>query len=248
MTSPLAKGKSAFLRYWEEREPVTILEVCQDTIAVTAPEGPSPAKSVGVTLEVPTLQGVLCYHTHVATAPCPGDEILLLRRSASVQRFDRRRTWRVPLHTRTKVSRLDEPRTFPALVVDVSAEGAQLHTMGPFDLGEIITFRLHLPEEVPHQVCAKVVRLKSGSRDGQSASALGVLFQGLSGPARKALTFYIWKRLQELFPRETRKLFRRERKSSDLDRRLGLIGTPDDDEPPKGGDAPISVESDEESP
>lgn len=248
MTSALVKGKSAFVRYWEEGEPVTILDVCQDTVAVTAPQGALPAKAVGVTLEVPTLQGVLCYHTHVARVPCPGDEVLLLRRSASVKRFDRRRTWRVPLRTRTKVSRLDEPRGFTALVVDVSAQGAQLHTMGHFELGETITFRLHLPEELPHQVSAKVVRLKSAIRDGQTAYALGVLFEELSGPARKALTFYIWKRLQELYPRETRMLFRRRRKSSEIDRRLGLIGTPDDDKRNKEGDGPISVERIEESP
>lgn len=251
MTSALVKGRSAFVRYWEERKPVTILEVCEDTVAVTAPEGPVPAKGVGVTLEVPSLQGVLCYHTHVATAPYPGDEILLLRRSASVERFDRRRTWRVPLRTQTKVSHLDEPGEFSAVVANVSAQGALLHTGGPFTLGEIITFHLHLPDESPHRVSAKVVRLKTATRDGETASTLGVLFQELSGPARKALTFYIWKRLQELFPRETRMLFRRKSKRNDIERRMGKIGFLKDalSKPadPLEGDAPNSMESDEES-
>ena len=247
MTSPLTRGTSAFIRYWEECKPVTILEVCQDTVAVTAPEGTLPAKSVGVTLEVPTEQGVLCYQTHVATNPYPGDDVLLLRRSASVERFDRRRTWRVPLHTRTKVSRADEMRGFPALVVDISAEGAQLHTSGHFELGEVITFRLHLPDELPHRVSAKVVRTKSATREGTTAYALGVFFEDLSGPARKALTFYIWRRLLELFPREVRMLFRRNH-GKRIDRRLGRIGVPDDDVPFRKADgAPAAEESKESS-
>jgi len=247
VTSPLAKGKAAFVRYWEERKPVTILEVCRDTVAVTLPQGPLPAERVGVTLEIPTLDGLVCYHTHVAIAPRAGDDVLLLRRSASVKRFDRRATWRVPLHTRTRVSRPGEPRSFPAVVVDVSAQGAQLFTSGHFELAETISFRLHLPEELPRQVFAKVVRSMAECCDGQAACTLGVLFQDLSRPARKALTFYIWRRLQELFPRETHMLFRRSRES-EIELRLGLNRTPGDNGPPEGGKTAIPREGTKESP
>lgn len=246
MALPLVKGKSAFIGYWEERKPVTILEVFQDTVAVSAPEGALPAKGVGVTLEVPTLDGTFCYHTHVATAPCAGDEMLLLRRCASVKRFDRRRTWRVPLHTRTKISRQDETRAFSAFVVDVSAEGALLHTSAHFELGEVVTFRLHMPDEMPHQVSAKIIRIKETSRDQQIAYSLGVIYQDISGPARKALTFFIWKRLLELFPREVRTLFRRH-KPSEIDRRLGLLGTPDDPPSPDEDQSAIETEAPKES-
>lgn len=234
MTTPLVVGKTAYIQFWGERKAVTVLEVHKDTLAVTAPEGPLPTKGVGVILEVPMLDGVFCYHTHLALTPQPGDDTLLLRRCASVRRFDRRRTWRVPVQTRTKLWRHGEPRGFRAVIVDASAEGAQLHTVGHFELGEVITFRLHLPDELPHQVSAKVVRLKEVQREDRTACALGVLFQDLSGPARKALTYYIWKRLQELFPREVRTLFRGTRdRGRELDRRLGLIGTPDDAVPPE---------------
>lgn len=245
MASPLIKGKSAFVRYREERRPVTILEVCNDTVAVTAPEGSLPTRNLGVSLEIPTLEGTYCYHTHVVTAPRPGDDVLLLMRTASVKRFDRRRTWRVPLHTRTKVSRLDDRRAFQALVVDVSAEGALLFTAGHFEPGDVVTFRLHLPDELPHQVSARVVRLKETVRDGQTVYTLGVVYHELPKPARRALTYYIWKRLLELFPQEVRGLFRRG-SHGQIDRRLGLIGAPDDESPVYDDDVGIPEEAPEE--
>ena len=234
VTTPLVKGKTAYLQYWDARRRVNVLEVFQDTVAVTAPDGPLPAKGVGVILQVPMLEGMFCYHTHVALTPQPGDDTLLLRRCASVRRFDRRRTWRVPVHSRTKVARHGEPRAFSAQIIDVSAEGAQLHVSGHFELGDMIMFRLNLPDELPHQVSAKVLRLKQLQRDDRTVWAIGVLFRDLSSPARKALTYFIWKRLQELYPREVHTLFRRSRdRGRELDRRLGLIGTPDDEVPPE---------------
>lgn len=239
VASPLTKGKRAFVRYREERKEVTILEICDDTVTVTVPDGSLPVKNLGVSLEIPTLEGTYCYHTHVATAPRDDDDILLLRRTASVKRFDRRRTWRVPLHARTKASQLDGRRVFRAVVVDVSAEGVLLFSAGPFEPGELITFQLYIPNELPHEICARVVRVKETVRDGQTVYTLGAAYHELSKPARRALTYYIWKRLLELFPTEVRGLFRRGSQSQ-IDRRLKLIGSPDEEYPADTDGAGVS--------
>jgi hypothetical protein len=223
VASSVSKGTPGFIRFWNERRPVTILEAHDDTFVVSAGGGALPAKRVGVMLEVPTLDGMVCYNTHVAAETREGDETLLLRRCASVTRFDRRRTWRVPLHTRTRVFRPGEPRGFGALTGDVSAGGVRMLTEGHFHPGDGIVFRLHLPGKPAHQVAATVVRTGTTKRASLPAYAIGAIFEEMAPAARNDLTRYIWKRLLQLHPREVHRLFHADRDRF-LEERLGVSG------------------------
>jgi len=198
---------------------VEILDVAQDTIAVSAPGSDYPIDGMGVTLEFHEFGSVVSYHTRVVVGPRQKGDPVILQRMAGLARKHHRRAWRVSLDAYAHLRRHGDIHYQAARIVNISTEGALIETSADLELNDLFDLRLALPGEPSHWVLGRVIRAEPSESD---ARQFGVLFVELSVAAKRSLTTHIWRCVRrersddvsELFPgsKKHRKLMARRRR------------------------------------
>lgn len=202
MSAYLEKEKRGYLRLGEKHLPVEILACAKDTIGVSFPHPQPIENGMKLDLEFCESDRLVVYHMQVVVAPIdPGDGVILQRIKGAMY-AEKRRTWRVTLDEAVGLRRRGDPRPSNARVLNLSCEGAYLETACALRVGDVVDLLLSLPELPTHQVGGKVVRVEPREPDSNGTGRYGVYFVELFPEARRTLTYFMWKRLRELYPRE----------------------------------------------
>ena len=207
MTRYLEGGRPGYLRFSGNRVAAQILAVRQDTVAVRLCEGPCPDGAAAVELECPQVWGVVAYHMRVVLRPKEDGELLVLQRTSNLLRAERRRAWRVPVHGACDARRHGGSDSFEVQVVDLSTEGTLIETDHPWEIDDMIALRLPLPGSPGELTVGRVIRKDPAELWDGAKPRYGVWFVEVPVQVRRYLTYYVWKRLQELYPEEIAGLF-----------------------------------------
>lgn len=203
----LEPGREVVLCFPGHRVPSRILAVAQDTIGVALDIEPYPDEGTGVGLEFESPQGVFSFYTRVIVRPHEPGGAMILMRAPNISGAERRRTWRIPMNVRTPVRRVAAGKAENMLLVNISTEGAMIETKTSLSLNELLDVVLALPDEEPHVVRARVVRAEAPTPQRGGVLRFGLLFIEVAPAARRALTYFMWERLLQLYPKEMAKLF-----------------------------------------
>jgi len=194
--------KRGYLRLGEKRLPVEVLAYAKDTVGVSFPHAQFLENGMKLDLEFQESDRLVVYHMQVVVAPIdPGDGVILQRVKGAMY-AEKRCTWRVTLDEAIGLHRRGDPRPSNARVLNLSCEGAYLETPCALRVGDVVDLLLSLPELPSHEVSGKVVRVEPRGPDSNGAGRYGVYFVELFPEARRTLTYFMWKRLRELYPRE----------------------------------------------
>lgn len=200
-------GCRGYLCLLGKRFPMEVLEIAQDTILVSAPDAGSLPREAGVDLEFPAKDGAMAYHARILALPDFAGGPILLQRSASVMRDERRRSWRVPVDVPMRLAVGKDAAPYPCTVINVSAEGALVETGAPLEIGDTFLLHLTLPGLSAQRLRARIVRVEPPGDNPATARRFGVWFTEVTKGARRTLTIYIWKQLRELRWDDTQALF-----------------------------------------
>jgi len=180
--------------------PVEVVAFARDTIGVTYPGPPFPEEGTAAVLEFEDGEALVSYNAQVVVAPRePGDGVIL-QRAASATYAQRRRTWRVPLDTAMAIRKAGAPTPGEAQILNLSTEGVLIETVMAFTLEERIELLLALPDLPAHTLHGRVLRVETAAAG--PAARYGVGFVAVPPAAKRVLTYFMWKRLRELYPRE----------------------------------------------
>ena len=207
----LREGIECTLLFRGERYPATILGVSENTIWVTFPTVEENIEDLGVDLTIEGNQGPIVYHTQVVVGPRAAGDGVILRRTPSSQRTQRRRAWRVPSSIRTCLRvRKGEPE-FVGMIINLSLGGALLKIRTPYALGDHVDMVLALPGFRPQVVRTQVIHFHTpdGETDTTPPSFTGVRFVELDATAEHALTWHLWRAIRQLYPHELKALYPR---------------------------------------
>ncbi|HIJ64805.1 MAG TPA: PilZ domain-containing protein [Candidatus Hydrogenedentes bacterium] len=234
MRIELQKGRRGLLRFGEKALEIEILAVAQDTIGVRFAGSGHPAEGTGGDLEFGSDASALAYHVQVAVGARDGSDTLILQRVPGAPHDNYRRAWRVPMNVKTNVRGHNDPRAAKAVIINLSADGALIESAAMFDIEELVDLRLPLPGESPQVVHARVIRTEPSEPPSDAVQRYGVRFLELTTEATHSLTFFIWKRLWELYPKEIAQLLprRSRRPRSPGAPRAQTEGDPEQQDPP----------------
>ena len=205
--SGLQVGRECFLRVMDQRFYVEILGVAKDTIWVSFSASDYPLEGMGAELEFYDHGGFLCYHTRVAQGPKKKGDGVLLQRAEAASYLKHRRTWRVTCDLAVWIWTQTGGSPESARLVDLSAEGASIETATEYPVGTPLDMSFTLPGKTTEMLGARVIHIEPPGILREAK--LGIKFIEVKKEAREALTYYLWAKIREKYPRELQSMYPR---------------------------------------
>lgn len=151
------------------------------------------------------------YYMQVQVASAASRPYLLLQHNPGASLKKRRRGWRIPFNAQTGIRATADHHFRSASFIDLSLVAARVICEHQFPPDTRIVLRVALPEFPEHLIEGKVLRTSTTPlrKDsfGQDCYGLVITFESMSATARKHLTFFLWRQVRRIFPREMRKLY-----------------------------------------
>lgn len=206
----MQEGKTCYLRVMGRLFLVTIQGVADDTVWVTFPGVDYPVKGMGVELEFHDTDGLQSYHTQVVIGREGKGEGIVLRRSPGGCYIKHRQNWRVPTDLPIRLRDVGRMRERMARMINLSSEGTLIETDVVYEVGSSADLVFTLPKQPTCTLTARVIRHENEGQRQRPRFALW--FAKVPNDARRALTWFLWKRIQELYPSDVRSLYPRSRR------------------------------------
>ncbi|HOE67663.1 MAG TPA: PilZ domain-containing protein, partial [Candidatus Hydrogenedentes bacterium] len=145
-------------------------------------------------------RGLDCRHAQVAQGPRnPGDGVLLTQPRERVRTYHRG-SCRVPTDLTVQVKNRAHVRHFDAELLNLSAGGALLRTVAPFDFSTTVEMIVSLPGEPPLTMAGHVVHICDvPERQQLGQRIIGIRFTTPDTAATRFITQFIWQRLHEMY-------------------------------------------------
>ncbi|MFA6244269.1 MAG: PilZ domain-containing protein [Candidatus Hydrogenedentales bacterium] len=197
MATHIKRGNCCHLRIGAKRFPAEVIDVREQLIRLRCPENGVPTRGSGLTLEFPENGAVAGYFAQVLTA-APGEtrEVVLLR-SPGLDRIDLRSFLRVPSSFTATVESAQSGGPCEAQILNISSGGALLRTPAAVLVGEPVRVTLTAVEQRPIRISGSVVHI--GEEPPQTEHSIGVRFLGVDTDGHHAISWYVWKRIEQIF-------------------------------------------------
>jgi hypothetical protein len=196
-------GNQCLLKVMNQHFMVEILRVDGTAIETSFPGSDYPIAGMGVDLQFHDKHGFNSYQTTVFEGPQQTGNTLLLNAQVRSSRAQHRDSCRVPTDLTVQAKDQVHVRRYDAALRNLSAGGALLETIGPFELGTTLEITLSLPGEPTHGVLGRVVHASNDARRKEGgARLLGVRFVSPDAHVVQSIVRYIWNRLRDLYPPE----------------------------------------------
>ncbi len=208
LKAALREGNECYLKVMDQKFFSKILGVADDTVWVSFPGADYPTEGMGVDVEFHDFEGFLCYHTRVVIGPKQTGDGIILQRSEAATYMRHRRSWRVSTDLPGEMGRGESKAA--VRVVDLSADGAQIDSPKPFDVGTGLHFTFSLPEKPPCTVSCRIIRCSDGKVSGSWIVAL--LFTDVPDSVRPSLTWFLYKRIRKEHAQELADMYPRSKR------------------------------------
>ncbi len=198
----LQPGSHCLLRVMRRHFWVKIDAVYEDGVRTSFPATDYPVPGMQVEIELHEPEGYTSYVTDVLAGPAESGGGLLLKTPEEGVYHQHRGRIRVrtdlTVHLRDQV----HIRQYTAPVLNISTGGALIQTDGPFYVGDTLEVYLSLPHETRHLILGNVAHVFDPDGKGTQKPLIGLRFNDLDPSAEKALTRYVYHKLQESRPNE----------------------------------------------
>ncbi|MBX7258786.1 MAG: PilZ domain-containing protein [Candidatus Hydrogenedentes bacterium] len=197
MATHIKRGNCCHLRVGGKRIPAEVVDVREQLIRLRCPEDGVPTRGSGLTIEFAENGAVAGYFAQVLTAaPGQAREVVLLR-SPGLDRIDLRSFLRVPSSFTATVEGVQTGGPAEAQILNISSGGALLRTPARVQVGEPVRVTLTAVEQRPIHISGSVVHI--GDEQPQTEHSIGVRFLGVDTDGRHAISWYVWKRIEQIF-------------------------------------------------
>jgi hypothetical protein len=156
----------------------------------------------GIVLEIDHESGYrTAYFTRLLTvAPDHNTELILLR-SANLNCDELRAFLRVPTEILVAATPLDRPVGFDAKLLNISSGGALIQGDPPYELEYGEKLKLTMVSRPALQITGEVMHFSKGTASPEQR--FGVRFVDVEEDNVRALTWYVWQRVQIFFHSES---------------------------------------------
>ncbi|MBI3117307.1 MAG: PilZ domain-containing protein, partial [Candidatus Hydrogenedentes bacterium] len=200
---PLRRGEKGFLRVMGFPFLVEVLGVNGKEVWVSFPGSDYPLDGTGAELEFHTPAGYVLYHTQVIRGPRREGDGVVLERAETAEERKHRRHWRVPTDTTIVVRPLDSQKHYTAIMDNLSSGGTLIRTYAVFYLPCEVAVQIPLDDGTTHTLQGRVVYGEENSPfDPGPRHRYGISFTQMNAETKRALTWYLYKRLRKLYPQD----------------------------------------------
>jgi hypothetical protein len=181
---------------------VRVVAIDEYGISTTFPGADIPIPGMPIELEVHEEVGYTQFLTEVVDGPIDAAGDLLLKPPLDSYFHKDRGPIRVSTKLTAAIRDSVHVRQFPAHVLNMSSGGVLLRTCAPLDLDTPIELTLDLPTETDHVFLSQIVHISQAPGEAEDDERLfGLYFGSLDPAAERALSRYIFRRIQQMRPR-----------------------------------------------
>lgn len=184
---------------------VEILGIARENIWISYPSTEVLCVGTGVDLEFPADDGLIGYHARVAVVPTDPSKGIMLERCETAAHRTERRDWRVPTDLDAKIRQRGTTDSAEARMLDLTDSGTLITTTAPFKAGDMVEVVFQLPDFAAHRVTAQVVY--SNRTDASGINQFGLRFVEMNHGARGAITWFLYEKIQDLYPETLRDMY-----------------------------------------
>ena len=203
--SPLQIGRECYLKAVGRVVVVEILGINKETILVSFPTADSIGEGTGVELVFHDADGFMTYHARVAVGPKNTSSGIMLQRSESPSHMKKRRDWRVPTDFPIWIRNQENTEKYKGVMRDLTAHGASIATDAALEAGDILDMTLKFPDGLPQIIHVQIVYADKTKDD--EAYRFGVRFIDMNKNVRETITWYLYEKIQEIYPDQLRALY-----------------------------------------
>jgi c-di-GMP-binding flagellar brake protein YcgR len=203
--SPLQIGRECYLKSVGRVVVVEILGINKETIWVSFPTADSIGEGTGVELVFHDAEGFMTFHARVAVGPKNTSSGIMLQRAESPSHMKKRRDWRVPTDFSIWIRHQGSSKKHKGVMRDLTAHGASIATQAALEAGDILKMTLKFPDSLPQTVSVQIVYADKTKDD--AANRFGVRFIDMEKPIRESITWYLYEKIQEIYPNQLRALY-----------------------------------------
>lgn len=204
-STPLQVGRECFLSAMGRVLVVEVLGVSRDTIWVSYPTSDIIKEGTGVELSFHEPSGFIGFHARVASGPEMNQSGIMLERAESARHNKERKNWRVPADFPIILKNYGEEQQYEGRLKDLNIDGAHIKSTSDFDAGSMLEAKMKLPNSDAFTLLAQVVYRDPTTRD--KPNRYGLRFVEIPKSAKEALTWYLYERIRELYPKQLRDLY-----------------------------------------
>ena len=88
---------------------------------------------------------------------------------------------------------------------NLTISGAQLITHAPFDAGDVLELTIQFPDSIPRHISVQIVY--SDKTKEADTNRFGVRFIEIAPHIQEMITWYLYEKIQELYPRQLREMY-----------------------------------------
>ncbi len=203
--SPLQIGRECYLKAVGRVVVVEILGINKETIWISFPTADSIGEGTGVELVFHDSDGFMTYHARVAVGPKNTSSGIMLQRAESPSHMKKRRDWRVPTDFPIWIRQPGSTEKHKGVMRDLAAHGASLASQAALEAGDLLEMTLKFPDDLPLAIPVQVVYADK-TKEG-ATHRFGVRFVDLDKKARESITWYLYEKIQEIYPDQLRALY-----------------------------------------
>ena len=203
--SPLQVGRECRLRTLGREFLVQILGIARENVWISYPSVEVLCVGTGVDLEFHEDDGIIGYHARVAVVPSDPSKGIMLERCETAAHRAERRDWRVPTDLDVEIRCPGAAEAAKARMVNLTDSGTLLTTMAPFNAGDMVEVHFQLPDFAAHRLTAQVIYSDKTRANG--INQFGLRFVDMNHGARNAITWFLYGRIQDLYPEILRDMY-----------------------------------------
>ncbi|MFP6581186.1 MAG: PilZ domain-containing protein [Candidatus Hydrogenedentota bacterium] len=203
----LTVGQECFLTATKRVIVVEVLGLSEDSIWVSYPTSDIIKDGTGVELTFKTEDGFVGFHAHVSAGPKVNQGGIMLERSESGLNNRERRNWRVPCNFPVSLQVVEQPEVHSCRMVDITIDGLMLYSKWELEPGAMVSIRFNLPNR-PTTVAQCRVVYCDPTPDGDS-NRYGLRFEDVKQEGKESLTWFLYERIREIYPRQLSDLYPR---------------------------------------
>lgn len=198
----IVRGQQCHLRVNGRRIPAEVVDVRDRVLRMRCCENGFTVERRGIVLEIDHDSGFRsAYFTRLLTsAPDEHTEVILLR-SANLNCDELRAFLRVPTEITVSASPLDGSVGFEAKLLNISSGGALIQGDPPYELEYGERLKLTMVNRQVLQVTGELIHFSNGTSVPEQR--FGVRFVDVGPDDVRALTWYVWQRVQNFFHSES---------------------------------------------
>lgn len=132
---------------------------------------------------------------------------IMLERAESARHNTERKNWRVPTDFSITLNIIEEEEQHQAQMKDLTIDGALIKTFTDFQPGAMLNLKMKLPKSEPFTLLVQIVYSDPTTPDQQNR--YGLRFVEVPKKAKDAFIWYLYEKIQEIYPQKLRDLYPR---------------------------------------